>query len=1183
MKDTIMKIFGELNTAEDAAHLGALPVKQECLYGNLHADTKDSLSMNTRSRMNPVDKDGKLMRCHECDSTRHFANKCPHRNQEQRGFRSRNNRPTEKKQDVNEIHITLFAASPDQRQYCLVGESFGRGVLDSGCTKTVAGEKWMDEYLGTLSESDKNAVVSNSTDSIYRFGDGKEVKATRNLIIPVILGGNKYKLSVDIVEIEIPLLISRSTMKSLSMNKTEKMKKAMKLHRQFAHAGKDKLLKLVKDSNLYDKEFLSCIEECCNDCEICHKYKRPYSRPVVGIPLANTFNQVICMDLKVYEHNKQHILHIIDAATRYSAGCLIKSKHKDVIVSRVFRFWIAYFGSPSTILTDNGGEFSNEVLQEMNEKLNIETKTTAGESPFSNGIVERHNKILAETMFKTIEDTKCEPDVALAWALSAKNSLQNHGGYSPNQLVFGHNVNTPTILTDHLPALEPTTSSEIVRKNLSALHKARENFIKAESSERIKRALRHNVRTYSDETYLNGEKVFYKRKNTKGWKGPGVVLGQDGQMVLVRHGGNFYRVHPSDKNVIDVYDDSEDVEQYHQEQARKVDENDQEDSGTSENEVEENRDTHKNNETEEDKGSGGTSDIFRRPSTESKKVESKPKAKSYIKYNLNGRWYRARVLSAQPKRSGTYKNWVNVSNDGDRKPKSINWNDVSKWVELENPEFPVYMCDVDMFSQEVVDAKERELQNLKENDVFEEVPDTGQTTVSSKWVITEKFKGEKRVVKARLVARGFEENSQSLRTDSPTCGKQSLRLAMAIIVSNDWQINSLDITAAFLQGDAIERELFLQPPKDTLSLGTVWKLKRCLYGLNDASRAWYKRVRSEMLKLGGEMCTYDPAVFYWYRVKQITGIVVCHVDDFVYGGSPAFHKEVIAKLFETFKISTQSSSTFKYLGLDVDQCKSKIKINQVSYIESLITVNIENDVNNERKLTSKEKTMLRLLSGQIAWVAGQTRPDVAYDSCQTSNYGKEPTVQNLKDANKIIRKIKSKHVAITIAKIANMKNCEIICYTDATHASLKCGSSQGAFIIFVKHLSEVIPICWQSKKLQRVTKSPIASETLALSEGADASFYLAKVIQQICKLTKVPKITCIIDNKSLFETLKTTNVTKDLRLRVDIARLRQMVEQDEITVKWVEGKHQLADCLTKHGASPNKLLEVLETSKISLQ
>ena len=59
----------------------------------------------------------------------------------------------------------------------------------------------------------------------------------------------------------------------------------------------------------------------------------------------------------------------------------------------------------------------------FNQKLNIESTTTAAESPFSNGMVERHNLILAEAMIKVIEDVKYSPDIVLAWADSATNAL----------------------------------------------------------------------------------------------------------------------------------------------------------------------------------------------------------------------------------------------------------------------------------------------------------------------------------------------------------------------------------------------------------------------------------------------------------------------------------------------------------------------------------------------------------------------------------------------------------------------------------------------------------------------------------------------------------------------------------------------------------------------------------------
>ena len=63
----------------------------------------------------------------------------------------------------------------------------------------------------------------------------------------------------------------------------------------------------------------------------------------------------------------------------------------------------------------------------MAEQFNITLKTTAAESPWSNGMVERHNGILAKTIEKLILDNnnKYSIDVVIAWAVNAKNSLHN--------------------------------------------------------------------------------------------------------------------------------------------------------------------------------------------------------------------------------------------------------------------------------------------------------------------------------------------------------------------------------------------------------------------------------------------------------------------------------------------------------------------------------------------------------------------------------------------------------------------------------------------------------------------------------------------------------------------------------------------------------------------------------------
>ena len=181
----------------------------------------------------------------------------------------------------------------------------------------------------------------------------------------------------------------------------------------------------------------------------------------------------------------------------------------------------------------------------MRENLNITVKTTGAEAPWSNGLVECHNQTISEMLNKVLEDTDCDFDIALAWCVNAKNSLDNCHGFSPYQLAIGRNPKLPALLHDKLPALtsEPP-SSEILQQNLNALHTAREAFIQSEHSEKLRHALSSNTCTYSDIVILNGDIVYYKRNGSSKWKGPATVLGKEGQQVLLKHGGFYIRVHP---------------------------------------------------------------------------------------------------------------------------------------------------------------------------------------------------------------------------------------------------------------------------------------------------------------------------------------------------------------------------------------------------------------------------------------------------------------------------------------------------------------------------------------------------------------------------------------------------------------------------------------------------------------
>ena len=224
----------------------------------------------------------------------------------------------------------------------------------------------------------------------------------------------------------------------------EKRKKLTKLHKQFGHASNNNLLHLIKNAGLDTKNISKIVEEITKQCNICKLYKKPLPRPAVSIPKSLSFNEIVAMDLRQLGDNLWH-LHFIDEFSRFSNVVVIKSKQSNVIIQNFLKHWISIFGTPISVFSDNGGEFVSKDFIDFCENFNIKIKTTAAESPWSNGICERHNAIITETLLKVKEDSKCDWETALAWALSAKNSLINVNGFSPHQIVFGKNIKIPSI------------------------------------------------------------------------------------------------------------------------------------------------------------------------------------------------------------------------------------------------------------------------------------------------------------------------------------------------------------------------------------------------------------------------------------------------------------------------------------------------------------------------------------------------------------------------------------------------------------------------------------------------------------------------------------------------------------------------------------------------------------------
>ena len=102
-------------------------------------------------------------------------------------------------------------------------------------------------------------------------------------------------------------------------------------------------------------------------------------------------------------------------------------------------------------------------------------------------------------------------------------------------------------------------------------------------------------------------------------------------------------------------------------------------------------------------------------------------------------------------------------------------------------------------SEDTLHAKLKELNEWKKEQVYIDEKDESQDCISLRGVLKEKLVDSNKIIKARLCARGFEE-AQDFRKDSPTCSREGLRLATAMITPNKWNLNSLDVKTAFLQG-----------------------------------------------------------------------------------------------------------------------------------------------------------------------------------------------------------------------------------------------------------------------------------------------------------------------------------------------------------------------------------------------
>ena len=497
---------------------------------------------------------------------------------------------------------------------------------------------------------------------------------------------------------------------------------------------------------------------------------------------------------------------------------------------------------------------------------------------------------------------------------------------------------------------------------------------------------------------------------------------------------------------------------------------------------------------------------------------------------------------------------------------------------------------------------------LKEHPEVEVIP--------TRWVDTLKSEPwEEDRHKARMVVRGDLEKDSELRTDSPTCSQQMLSFTLALAAGRRWPVFGGDITAAFLQGESITRQLVLSLPKDGVEgveEGSIMIANKPVYGTRDAPRGFWKKLAKTAKKHGLREVPFEPAAYSLSNNKgELLGLVVSHVDDLLWTGGPEM-TEVMLRLQQDLKFGSLDEGNFTYCGRLITQEAEGIRVTCPNTAAKVRAIHLTAQRRKQRDLpaTESETSQLRSVLGSLGWVGRVCRPDISYELSALQAAQKQASVQDLLDANRLLYYVQKTPEAGVFYKYGavDIDRAILLSVTDASYAADYDTSSSGQVLgnrsqsgrlLFLadpsfleKGEGEVYLLQHHSNGIRRVCRSTLQAETLNMVSGLEEAehmravmFGMRHVLQGDWQVRAMDAVTIqmLTDCRSLEAHLLQSGMgtTSDKRLSIDMSALRQMIWRENgeaygdplntdgipagatTKVEWIETKSMPADALTK--------------------
>ena len=184
-------------------------------------------------------------------------------------------------------------------------------------------------------------------------------------------------------------------------------------------------------------------------------------------------------------------------------------------------------------------------------------------------------------------------------------------------------------------------------------------------------------------------------------------------------------------------------------------------------------------------------------------------------------------------------------------------------------------------------------------------------------------------------------------------------------------------------------------------------------------------------------------------------------------------------------------------------------------------------------------------------------------------------------AVKTLKKMKLDGTKMLFASLGHTQDWVLQGFGDAGFKSLpdKVSSCCGYVILLSNRKTGVTSVLdWKSL---RILGSSTAAEALAANDTLDALVYASHVLRELlgANVKDIP-IELTTDCKNLHNSVHTSTLVENPRLRIDISKLKESLENKELRAFWyIAGKKMIANVLTKKGAEGVGLMSVLRHCK----